>query len=117
MSGMDHITNPRDFVPFASAHLTMKENDLAGAHSLNVRTAGQALNEFEAGRDIGLASSSLSAAGPSSLEPHSIPLEVAKAAQARANCANDTALPKNETNSTNSTLRFPHRKRATARCM
>jgi len=92
-----------------SGDLTEEEEKDLQAHLAECPDCRQALNEFEAAADIGVPLLHSQLAGPSSLEPHSIPIEVAKAAQARATVQIDTACKEREPTARSSKLRFPHR--------
>src|SRR5258706_12333689 len=92
-----------------SGDLTEEEEKDLQAHLAECPDCRQALNEFEAAADIGVPLLHSQLGGPSSLEPHSIPIEVSKAAHARATLQIDTACKEREPTAPTRKLTFPNR--------
>lgn len=92
-----------------SGDLTEKELKDLQAHLAECPECGQALKEFEAAADIGMPLLHSQLSSPDSLEPNSIPVEVAKAISPRATAHIETAHKERESKEQTSVLRFSHR--------
>jgi hypothetical protein len=92
-----------------SGDLTEEEQKDLQAHLAECSGCRNALKEFEAAADIGMPLLYPQLASPDSLEPNSIPTEVAKATPSRPTAHIETAHKEREPIEQSSELRFPHR--------
>ncbi len=92
-----------------SGDLTSEEQQDLQAHLAECPECRQALKEFEAAAEIGMPLLHSQLSSPDSLEPNSIPIEVAKATPTRATGQIERPHPEREPIEQSSELRFPHR--------
>src|SRR5258708_8644487 len=92
-----------------SGDLTVDEQRDLQAHLAECPDCRQALKEFEAAADVGMPLLHSQLSNPNSLEPTSIPIEMAKAAPSHATRQIETLHREREPIEQGSELRFPHR--------
>jgi hypothetical protein len=92
-----------------SGDLTEEEQKDLEAHLAECPDCRQALKEFEAAAAIGMPLLHSQLSSPDSLEPNSIPIEVAKATPTRATGQIERPHPERKPIEQSSELRFPHR--------
>jgi hypothetical protein len=92
-----------------SGDLTEEEQKILQGHLAECPDCRQALREFEAAAGVGMPLLHPELANPDSLEPTSIPIEVAKATPTRVTRQIETPHQEREPIEQSSELRFPHR--------